>query len=32
MTKVTASNLVAAALWLAVYAFSAAAIANAFTR
>ena len=32
MTKLTASDLVGIALWLAVFAFSAATIANAFTR
>jgi hypothetical protein len=32
MIKVTVSDVVGVALWLAVFAFSAAAIANAFTR
>ena len=31
MTKLSASDLVGVALWLAVFAFSAAAMANAFT-
>lgn len=32
MIKLTASDLVGAALWLFVFAFSAAAMTNAFTR